>query len=109
MTDHIVVKLNGKEYQTEMVNGVQRFVPNPVVKKLLDKNSNVYCSLGYRKFEELGLYSLNEISLDFYQGEFTVEDMLDFYTQTGYSVSGMLDLSYFEDVEVENPLWDNEV
>lgn len=106
MAENIVVKLNGKEYQTELVNGVQRFVPNPVIEKLVDKDIEIYNKLGYKKYEEMGLYGLNEIAMDFHRGEFTVEDMLAFYTQIGYSVSGMLDLSFFEELEVENPLWD---
>ena len=106
MAENIVVKLNGKEYQTELVNGVQRFVPNPVVEKLVDKDIEIYNKLGYRKYQEMGLYGLNEIAMDCQLGAFSVEDMLDFYTQIGYSVSGVLDISFFGDVEVENPLWD---
>lgn len=109
MTDIIMVKINGREFRTQLDSrGVQRFVTNPVVKRLMDKIGDAYDKLGYRQFEALGLYGMNEIGMDFHLGLYTVDDMLDFLTQTGYSVSGMLGLSYFEDVTVENPLWDNE-
>lgn len=104
-TDIVMVKLNGKDYPTHMVDGVQRFVENPIVNRLMDKIGDAYNKLGYRQFEALGLYGLNEIGTDFHRGLYTVEDMLDFYTQTDYSVSGMLDLSCFRGVTVENPLW----
>ena len=107
MTDTIMVKLDGKKYPTHLVNGVQRFVPSPIVEAIVSNQIEVYSRLGYKRFKELGIYGLNEISMDFQLGKYTVQEMLDFHTSHGYSVSGMLDLSFFEDVEVENPLWED--
>lgn len=107
MTDIIMVKLNGKDYPTHRVDGVQRFVENPVVSRMVDKMGEAYDRLG-TQFSKHRLYGLNEIMSEFHMGRYTVEDMLDFYTQIGYSVSGMLGLSCFEDVTVENPLWEKE-
>lgn len=104
----IMVKLNGKDYPTQIdKHGVQRFVENPIVSNLVHKNIGAHDKLSRAEYERIGVYGLNEIALDYYTGAsgITLEHLLDFYTQTGYSVSGMLDLSYFEDVEVDNPLW----
>lgn len=100
----IPVKLNGKEYPSYIDDhGVQRFVPNPIVKRMIDKTMK---SSGQLKN---GVYNLNDVAMDYYSDPdwASTEDMLDFYTQINYSVSGMVDLSYFEDVVVENPLWED--
>ncbi len=90
----IPVLIGGKPYETGLDDrGVQRFRDNKVIDFILQR---------------AGDYILNEIAIENARRPFSTEDLLDFYTQTGYSVSGMLDLNYFEDLTAENPLWDNE-
>lgn len=93
----IIVKLDGKPYETYMDDGVQRFVPNPVVEAFVMNNMDVR-----------GSWDLNDMALKFLtEPEWcTLEQMREFYLQTNYSVSGLLSLSYFEGVEVENPRWE---
>lgn len=102
----IEVKLNGKPYQTHIdEHGVQRFVANKALSNIVHGLVGLYGRIGYREFEALGLYGLNELSLDYHRGLIPQQDMIDLYTQMGYSVSGFCDLSYFQDLEIENPLW----
>lgn len=86
----IVVKIGGKPFETIIDNdGVQRFKVN----KLFDR---LYKS---------GRIDLNQLAIDYQRGLFTQEEYLHFYLGLGYSVSGFSELSFFEDLEIDNPLW----
>lgn len=99
--EKIPVKIGGRVYQTFLdERGVQRFVTNSVINQIIDWD-------GDRSLHGSGEdYILNRISIAYQEGQFSEEDMLDFYTSFGYSVSGLVSLSYFEHLPVENPLWD---
>lgn len=92
--DVIDVKINGKSYRTVIDDrGVQRFDIGPasdVVNWLFKQNQ----------------LDLNQLAVDFQQGKFPLEAYMEFYMLLGYSVSGMYDLSWMQDVSIENPLWD---
>lgn len=105
----IMVKLNGREFPTHIdEHGVQRFVGNQIIYNYVHRNIGLWEKLKHGEFERLGGYGLNEVSIDYRVGMtgITLDEMLDFFTGMRYSVSGMIDLSHFEAVEVENPLWD---
>lgn len=94
----IPVKIAGKEFQTFLdERGTQRFCGNAVITRMMD--SRVLS-------DSHGELSLNTLSLDFHKGMFSTEDWLDFMTSFGYSVGGLMDLSVFQHLPVENPLWD---
>lgn len=92
--DVIEVKINGKPYRTVIdENGVQRFATSQA--------SDVVDWL----FQERRL-DLNQLAVDYHEGKFSHQAYMEFYMLLGYSVSGMCGLSWMEDAEVENPLWD---
>lgn len=85
-----MVKFGEKEYPTYIDEyGVQRFYENSVIRHLR-----------YTK-----AIDLNELSGDFFENKFTQIDFLEFNMALGYSVSGLAELSYFQDLEIDNPLW----
>ena len=88
----MTVKIDGKEYETTIINDVQRFKTNSVIRYLVDSKQ----------------VDLNRLSADYQEGEFTKKDYMEFVMMLGYSVSGLLDLEHFNDVEIYNPLWESE-
>lgn len=151
-TDEITVLVNGRPFQTEIVDGVQRFVGEQAVKELvrlaiegynqgkLDFSDKIPQALKAAphpnavvchmvEANEVGYYGLNEVAVDFYEGLFTLEELIEFETLHGWSVSGFydsitsrlsnLDLGeqyydeadgeYYENFDgvftIENPLW----
>lgn len=105
----IIVKVNGIEYKTHIVNGVQLFVSDPVI-EALDKFV-MGIPMGDSNW---GFY--NTLRSRFVDGEFTVDDMVRFDAACGRSVS-FVDETYsweFNVVDgrfaamIENPLWDNQ-
>ena len=86
----IPVTIGKKVYQTYIASsGVQRFVPDPLVHKL----------------QELNLIDLNAVALEYAKGKLTLDDMIDLNTRIDYSVDGFCDLSYANELKIENPLW----
>lgn len=105
----INVKINGKDYPSYIDgHGVQRFVSNPIVEAFLDSVQELLVQHGWKWIDDHGLYTLHSLSMDYQLGRkgITLEHMIDYFTMIGYSVSGFCDLSYFKDIEIENPLWD---
>lgn len=91
MSDTIKVEIGGKKYDTYIdENGVQRFEENPLLRKLVN----------------LGKISLNDLAVEYEQGEFTQREYLEFYMSIGYSVDGIAELSMFKDLRIKNPIWD---
>lgn len=87
----IIVKVGDREFETFLdESGVQRFRGNTVTRYIVDN----------------GGYLLNELVMAYYDGKFTDDDFLTFYTSFGYSVGGFCDVSNFSHLDVENPLWD---
>ena len=101
-TETIIVNVGGRSFETYIDrNGVQRFRVNTVLNHLCDlmtKNLTV----------DGKSYGLNDMCLEFFNGKFSNDDWLTWYTSFGYSVSGFMDLSFFDHLEIENPLWDKE-
>jgi hypothetical protein len=85
----IMVKVGDYPYETYIdENGVQRFRSNSVIRSIVDKDP----------------YMLNDLAISYQEGKFSDKDFLDFYTSFGYSVSGLVDLSRFTHLNVENPV-----
>jgi len=86
----IMVKVEGKKYETRIdLRGVQRFKENSVINFLVDKE----------------IIDLNKLAIAFQEKEFTKRDFAEFNMMLGYSVCGFAELSFFEDYEIDNPLW----
>jgi hypothetical protein len=87
----IPVKLNGEEFPTIIdEKGAQRFIKNRIVQRLMDHFPG----------------GMNQLSIDYQEGRFTQHEYMLFCISLGYSVCGFGDLSAFEDIEIDNPLWD---
>ncbi len=90
--DVIPVKVDGKKYDTIIdADGVQRFVQNDVIRRIVD----------------LGWVNLNNLAENYHgQGGISQRDYAEFNMMLGYSMCGFSELSAFEDMEIENPLRD---
>jgi hypothetical protein len=89
--DIIPVTIDGITFDTAIINGVQRFVKNGVIDHL------------YR----CDKIDLDQLAISYIMGLFSLHDYLIFYTQLGYSVPGLMDLSHFQNLEIKNTLWEN--
>jgi hypothetical protein len=89
------VKINGVEYETVMIDKVQRFPENQVVRRLLDEAT------------ERG-YNLNHLweTIEYNKSRSSsgARDMRAFYRLIGISVCGYAEV--FERDVIENPMWD---
>lgn len=91
--DEILMKVGGIEYTTVIDEyGIQRFKINSLIRHLYDE----------------GIFDLNQLCIDYLNGKFNQRDYAEFNMQTGYSVCGFAELSSFQDMEIENPLWENQ-
>lgn len=87
----IKVKISGKEYDTVMVDGVQRFPQNKIIRDLLDHAT------------EYGKFGMNEIARDTHLKKYSPAERRELYRLVGYSVCGYAEI--FEHDKIENPLW----
>lgn len=86
----IAMIIGEKTYNTYMdTHGVQRFVPNMIIKKLVDNHT----------------IDLNRLTIAYQNDEFTTDEYLDIITSIGYSVGGFCDLWEFRHLTIINPLW----
>jgi len=109
----IMVKVNGKEYATQLYNGVQRFVPNRVVEYMMDNEAKEF---ELNRGPGRSGNDLNTIAIKVLEGVIPLEDYIEFQTMHGYSVAGFCDsIDSFIDnfageaedlFTVENPLWE---
>lgn len=110
----IMVKVGDREFKTALdQNGVQRFMPHneapaELVEKLKEWEAYLHSDHSTHPSIPKGIYTPNDLAMDFYNGVYTVDEMLSYETSSGYSVCGLAELSYFEDMEIINPLWDKE-
>ncbi|MFA7216835.1 MAG: hypothetical protein WC095_02550 [Candidatus Paceibacterota bacterium] len=85
-----IVKIGGKPFETVIdKQGIQRFKTDRLINSLY----------------EIGSIDLNQLAVQYQRGAFTQEEYLRFYTGIGCSVTGLYDLPFFLDLEIENPLW----
>lgn len=99
--DIIKVKVGGVEYETYIdPNGVQRFRANSLLNFLFENRKNK---------NQNSKIDLNEIAILFHTKQpFSQRDYAEFNMMLGYSVCGFAELSSFEDMEIENPLWEED-
>jgi hypothetical protein len=105
--DHIPVEIGKKTFDTFIDDhGVQRFVPNTIIEGIVDNGTeafNAWLKTDRRAPEP---WNLNTLVMEYAEGKHTKDDLLDFYTGMGYSVSGLSGLSYFAKQKIKNPVWD---
>ena len=89
LQDVIMVKVGEKEYPTFIDgNGVQRFVGNDLLKWIhLTRNVD-----------------LNILGIAFQHNLFSKQEYLEFYIGISTSLSHIMELDWFEDIEIVNPL-----
>lgn len=87
----IKVMISGKEYDTVMVDRVQRFPMNRIIRDLLDHAT------------EYGKFGMNEIAEGVHFKKYSQVERRELYRLVGYSVSGYAEI--FEHDKIENPLW----
>jgi len=91
MNEEIIIKINGKEIITTIIDDVQRLPCNPVIKLLMDTHPYIdYNMLGH-------MPSMGDCSED---------DRRFIYQNVGYSVCGYAEI--FPEDEIENKIWDTE-
>lgn len=91
--EKIPVKVGDREFQTYIDSrGVQRFVGNPMV--------------AYLAHHPTSKDAYNDLFVAYYRGEFSDDELLDFVTSLGYSVSGFAEINALEHYPIQNPLWE---
>lgn len=96
----IKVRVGGVEYDTVIdALGVQRFVENRA-HWLVREIPKVWDAATGRHLDDM-----NTMAIRFQRGDFSQREYAEMNMAVGYSVCGFADLSSFEDLEIENPLW----
>lgn len=90
----VKVKVGGVEYDTVLVKGdLQRFVQNDILARCVEN----------------GLIDMNRARILYHEGKMgTKRQYAEFHMAIGYSVRGFEELSLFQDMEIENPLWEKD-
>jgi len=92
---YVMVKV-GKDHYTTYFDekGQQRFVPDPLLSKLVDG----------------GVIDLNKLRLDYHTKKvLTQREYAEFHMKIGYTVSSFAMLQDFLDMEIINPAWEEEL
>lgn len=86
-----MVKVGGIEYPTVIdERGTQRFIGNKLLRHLVDS----------------GQVNMNKLSIDYQHDKFSQREYAEFVMGLSWSVSGFADIEEFEDMEIENSLWE---
>ena len=89
--DKIPIKIGDREIMTTIdKNGTQRLPSNPVFVALFDA----------------GVVNMNDLVRAYHYNKISFENLLEYYLNIGYSVCGFAELSNFQHLEIENPLWE---
>jgi hypothetical protein len=106
--DQITVLVDGKPYITTIDDrGVQRFKKNSIVESILDNSTEAFNAWNRGGHQGPQPWNLNTLIMDYYEGKHTTEEMVDFYTGSGYSVAGFAGLGWVQDkMVIRNPVWE---
>jgi hypothetical protein len=91
--DKIIVTMDGYDYTSEIIDGVQRFVENP-------ENHMVKMLTEYG-----GSFDVNQMARKYQRGEFSRRDYAEMHVSIGYSVAGFSGLSFASGMLILNPVW----
>jgi hypothetical protein len=107
--DEIIVTIGSREFTTVIdKHGTQRFKKNTVINAWVDASGKEFEKWLRTDRTTPEPFNLNVLGLEYLRGEHTLDDMLTFYTSIGYSVSGFSDLSFFDDLDIRNPIWEED-
>jgi hypothetical protein len=98
--DRITVRVGGQEYETVVVNGIQRFVEdkhNPLYRRLRSRYDGVINPDG-------DIADLNEMTVMAAKGKISPREYAEFNMALGYSVCGFADI-FDSTFHIDNPLW----
>lgn len=103
--DEITVRLDGINYRTVIdEHGVQRFPE--------DSNNPTLLALPMVSVSMMGktttMRDMNELAMRYHRGQITQREYAEAVMAVGYSVGGFCDYSAFDDIILENPLWQDE-
>lgn len=105
--DKINVKIGDRTFETIIdKRGVQRFKENTVISAFYKASTEAYNDWMRTGREGSAPFNLNTLAKEYHAGKHTLDDMLTFYTSFGYSVDGFADVSFFEGLEIRNPVWE---
>lgn len=105
--DHFIVKIGEWEYDTVIdERNNQRFVGNMAIRLMVDGSGRDF-DRALRGQGTHPSFTLNTLAIAYLdERNISLKDMLDFYTGMQYSVGALSTLSYFEELEFSNPVWD---
>lgn len=106
----IIVKIGDREFRTAIdSHGTQRFLPHDEVNPELSETMREF-----REYMESGKllrgvlfhgYGPSEMYRGVASGQWTLDEVLSYETANGWSVKGFADISIFDELTIENPLW----
>jgi len=106
--DEITVTVGGRKFTTFITDGVQRFKTNTAISAYVDAGGRAFNAWNRSDRTTPEPYTLNDLATEYQEGKHTQDDMLTLYTSIGYSVAGFADLSLFHDLDIRNPVWEDE-
>lgn len=105
--DEILVTVGSRTFTTVIdPYNIQRFRVNTVLNAFSDASSDQLEAWNRSDRTTPEPYTLNTLVREYAEGKHTQDDMLTFYTSIGYSVSGFADLDHFADLDIRNPVWE---
>ena len=105
--DTVLITVGDREFTTVIdEHDVQRFKVNSVINAYNDTVSAEWDKWMYSDRSMPEPFGLNMLAVEYAHGKHSLDDMLTFYTSIGYSVAGFSDLSYFEELDIRNPIWE---
>ena len=106
--DQITVLIDGKPHPSFITDkGVQRFKTNSITESILDSSTEAFNAWNRGGHQGPEPWNLNTLLMGYYEGKHTTEEMVEFYTGSGYSVAGFAELGWVQErVTIRNPVWE---
>lgn len=105
--DITTVVINGRKFITIIDDkGTQRFKGNTAVRAFVDASIVEWEKWLRTDRSQPEPYSLNDLVMGFYEGKHTLDEIIELYSNIGYSLGGFSDASADWDVTIRNPLWE---
>lgn len=101
------VNVDGKDYPTELVDGIQRFKENKALWWFVERasfaNPDHPDPIERGRLNPNSRANLNTLKIAYLEGKFSQRDYMEFLMMTGYSVCGFADA--VPEAKISNPLW----
>ncbi len=104
--DRLTVMVGGQPYETIITEGgVQRFIEDP--NNALYRRLRTRGGAGGEIVNPSGdILDLNEMAVRYHKGEFSQREYAELNMALGYSVGGFCELSNFQNMDIDNPIWE---